>query len=188
MFRWDSANQDEGGDAVSKSTSPLGAKLAQFVHDNTVEGVRVVVGLQNGQMITGTIDHRQRPDQLHLVEVAALRPVPGRTFAYRFPRSAISENDGRQLVGIDMTLERFRLTDYVTLIGREVPARRWLQLLREEQGGAWPDKLADDVLDDDPDEFVYLLDAFVEKMYQEYAGDDKLDVDFDDINCCGDRY
>ena len=188
MFRWDSANQHEGGDAVSKSSSPLGAKLAQFVHDNTVEGVRVVVGLQNGQMITGTIDHEQPADQLHLVDVAALRPQIGRTFAYRFPVSAISPDNGRQLIGIDTTLERFTLTDYVTLIGREVPARRWLEVLKVQSGGHWPDKLAEDVLDDDTDEFVYVLDAFVEDMAYPYSGGDKLDIDFDDINCCGDRH
>ena len=171
---------------MARNRAPLGAKLAQFVHDNTVEGVRVVVGLQNGQMITGTIDHRQPADQLHLVEVAALKPMTGRTIAYRFPVGAISE-DGRQLIGIDTTLERFRLTDYVTLIGREVPARRWLEVLKVQAGGHWPDKIADDVLDDDPDEFVYVLDAYVEEMAYPYEGGDKLDVDFDDINCCGDR-
>jgi hypothetical protein len=187
MLWWDSTAQDEGGDAVSKNSSPLGAKLARFVHDNTVEGVRVVVGLQNGQMITGTIDHELPADQLHLVDVAALRPQIGRTIAYRFPVSAISEN-GRQLIGVDTTLERFRLTDYVILIGREVPARRWLEVLKVQSGGHWPDKLAEDVLDDDPDEFVYVLDAYVEEMAHPYQGDDKLDVDFDDINCCGDRH
>lgn len=163
------------------------SKLARHVHEHELPGVRVLVGLKSGEVITGEIDHTQTIDKFHLLGVSGVMPVPGRTTAYRFPRSALVADGGRTFVGVDMTLERFRLTDYATVIGREVTPARWLWAVKQAQGGSLPDNLPASAVDDDADDFIYLLDAYFERIYKQYDGDDKLDVDWDDVNCCGDR-
>jgi hypothetical protein len=162
-------------------------KLADFVHAGELDGVRVIVGLKSGEVISGEIDHTQSTDKFHLRGVTGVPQVPGRTIAYRFPRSALQADGGREFVGVDMTLERFSLTDYARVIGREVSPERWLQAVKREHGGSLPDNLPASAIDDGPEDYIYLLDSYFTYVHKQYDGGDTLDVDWDDVNCCGDR-
>lgn len=176
------------GNAVNRNAPQnVFKKLADFVHEREEPGVRVIVGLKSGEVISGEIDYLQTTEQFHLHGVSNVPQVPGRTIAYRFPRTALAADRGREFVGVDMTLERFRLTDYATVIGREVSPERWLHAVKREQGGSLPDHLPAGAIDDGAEDYIYLLDSYFSYVHKQYDGGDKLDVDWGDVNCCGDR-